>query len=104
MFDLAPSAVGKGVGGRAVVRCRATARGRLTDCAVTAEEPAEQHFGAAAVKVASRYYVLAPEDGQGRPVAGRIVELMIRWTGLRLPERNGSPFGSMRDAQASPLH
>jgi len=47
------------VGGRAVVDCRVTPEGKLEDCKVLSESPAEYGFGDAALRL-TRFMELAP--------------------------------------------
>lgn len=55
--------------GRATVRCRVTAAGRLTHCVALSETPAGANVGAFAVKLAEAYRV---QPGDRRIRAGTI--------------------------------
>lgn len=72
----------RGVEGRAVIHCRVTAAGQLTGCQVTAEDPDDEAFGAAALKM-SRHFKLRPMTRDGEPVSGGQITIPIRF---QLPE------------------
>lgn len=72
--------VGARGSGEARIRCRVAASGLLTDCAVVAETPAGQGFGAAALALAPRFQ-MRPRTVDGRPVDGDSVIVPIRWRG-----------------------
>jgi hypothetical protein len=63
--------------GGAVLHCRATPAGGLSECTVVEERPQTWQFGAAA-KEASSAYKLQPLDAAGSPVAGRPITVTIR--------------------------
>ena len=62
--------------GRASLRCTANAQGRMGECRVTRQSPTGFGFDAAAVH-AARGFQLQPTDGEGYPVAGRLVLLEV---------------------------
>jgi len=57
----------KGQGGRAVIVCRISLRGVLTNCSVDSEEPAGAGFGMAAIALAPQF-LLKPGIRDGKPV------------------------------------
>jgi len=64
--------------GVVVINCAVTASGRLSACKVAAERPARYGFGAATLKLASRFRMRSTTRS-GEPVAGRRVRLPVRW-------------------------
>ncbi len=73
-----PAALERGVEGRAVVDCLVTNEGLLTDCTVVMEEPAGMQFGAATLRVTSRFK-MRPTAADGTPVGGAHVRLPMNW-------------------------
>jgi len=68
----------RGVEGRAVIGCQVTASGRLADCRVTTEAPADEEFGDAALKM-SRHFKMRPMTRDGVPVSGGTIRIPIRF-------------------------
>ncbi|WP_312165205.1 energy transducer TonB [Phenylobacterium sp.] len=66
------------VEGRAVLGCTVTSNGALENCRVVSEEPADQGFGEAAMKM-SRLFRMRPMTRDGEPVAGGAVRIPIRF-------------------------
>lgn len=64
--------------GRAVIECTVSDRGLLQSCQVLEETPG-QHYGDAALKVASRFR-MGPTDRGGLSTAGRKVRIPLTWT------------------------
>jgi protein TonB len=62
--------------GAAVMRCEVTAAGTLTACTVLSENPLDEGFGAAALKLA-KLFVMRPQTKDGRPVAGGVIIIPI---------------------------
>ncbi|WP_296451829.1 TonB family protein [Phenylobacterium sp.] len=62
---------------RAVLYCRVTEKGTLTDCTTPAEEPAGA--GAAAIEL-SRLFRMQPRARDGSAVAGRSIRIPVRFT------------------------
>jgi TonB family protein len=73
-----PEALKAGVGGAAVVGCSVSAQGRLTDCKVLTEAPAQAGFGPAALKLSERL-AMKPMGRDGHPVAGGRVRIPVRF-------------------------
>lgn len=73
------SAIRRGIQGQATISCAVTARGALTACRVVSETPAEERFGAAALKLA-RYFRLSPQTINGNTVEGAPVTIPIRFS------------------------
>jgi TonB family protein len=61
---------------RVTVDCAITAEGRLENCLVRQEDPAQYGFGEATIKLA-RHFQMAPEDRDGKPTAGGVIRLPI---------------------------
>jgi len=79
--------------GRAVIECAVSDRGLLQSCQVLEETPG-QHYGDAALKVASRFR-MGPTDRGGLPTAGRKVRIPLTWT-LTPPTDSASLIQSPR--------
>lgn len=62
------------VGGRVELDCAVTATGRLVDCRVQSEQPADSGLGVLALKIAGKS-LLKPVTKSGKPVGGR----RLRW-------------------------
>ena len=67
-----------GVSGRVSLRCTVLSNGKLTDCSTSGEDPSDQGFGDAALKLA-RIFKLKPQTADGVPVSGGIFETLIRF-------------------------
>jgi TonB family protein len=65
--------------GAAQIRCTVDALGKLNNCAVEAENPAGQGFGAAALKLAPMYK-LNPLTYDGKPVTGGSIAIPITFS------------------------
>ena len=61
----------------AIIRCRFTGGGRLTDCVVVEETPADAGAGAYALRLA-RFFRAQPRMTDGSPVKGRLVDVPFR--------------------------
>jgi TonB family protein len=72
-----PQAAELGVkAGRGVADCLVAADGKLTDCQVAREKPADLGFGASAVAIA-RLMQVNPWTNRGRPAAGARIKLPV---------------------------
>lgn len=73
-----------GISGRAVIRCRVNAEGRLERCEIASEDPPGHGFGEAAIKLSTRFLMSTPTR-EGVPVTGASVTipLMFRPPGAR---------------------
>jgi len=70
------------VEGRATLSCTVSARGTLEGCAVVSEDPADQDFGAAALRM-SKLFKMRPQTKDGAPVEGGTVRIPLSF---RLPK------------------
>ncbi len=71
------AALRKGLSGRAMISCTVGADGRLTDCAVIAEDPAGEGFGQAALRLSRLFRMKTPPD---KPTpAGAVVRIPLVW-------------------------
>ena len=66
----------------ALARCTVNARGQLENCAVTNENPSDQGFGDAALRL-SKLFKMRPETKDGAPVSGGKITIPIAF---RLPK------------------
>jgi len=66
------------VSGRATISCTVTASGTLSGCSVSSEDPGDQGFGAAALKM-SHIFKMKPQTRDGAPVGGASVNIPIRF-------------------------
>lgn len=71
-----------GAEGRVVLSCSVTARGTLENCSVVEENPADQDFGSAAMRM-TRLFRMRPRTADGAPVEGGTVRIPISF---RLPQ------------------
>jgi len=67
-----------GVNGRATISCSVTAKGTLEGCSVISEEPSDQDFGSAAIRM-SKLFKMRPKTADGAPVEGGTVRIPIRF-------------------------
>jgi protein TonB len=65
-----------GVNGHAELACSVTASGNLTGCSVVSEDPSDQGFGTAAMKL-SRLFKMRPMTRDGQPVGGGSVKIPL---------------------------
>ena len=63
--------------GEAVIVCKVTEAGALTECRVESETPADFGFGDAALKLVGRFQMEATVDG--RALAGRQVRIPMKF-------------------------
>jgi TonB family protein len=80
-----PEAVKANVDGAATIACAVSLEGRLTDCKVLDEAPAQAGFGAAALKLSERFQ-MKPMSRDGQPVAGGKIRIPIRFSLPRPPQ------------------
>jgi protein TonB len=65
------------VGGRVVLHCQVSASGTL-NCSVASEQPADQEFGSAALKM-SKLFKMRPQTRDGAPTSGGEINIPIRF-------------------------
>jgi TonB family protein len=73
--------------GRAVMECTVQLDGTLADCSVVSEDPPDQGFGAALLKMA-KSFKMKPETKDGLPVGGAKVTIPLRFgfSGIEPPK------------------
>ena len=76
----------RGENGAAAVECTVSAKGALEACRVLKEAPEGMGFGAAAVKVASRFR-MKTVTRSGQPAAGRVIRIPITFNFVWTPQQ-----------------
>jgi protein TonB len=71
-----------GVSGHASITCTVNTNGTVSDCNVSSENPPDQEFGSAALKL-SRLFKMRPLTRDGAPVGGAKVTIPI---GFQVPK------------------
>jgi protein TonB len=66
------------VEGRVTLSCKVTSRGLLEGCSVLSEDPADQDFGSAALRM-TRLFKMRPMTKDGSPVEGGTVRIPLRF-------------------------
>ena len=85
-----PYAMQKGRNGRAVMKCRVTFDGKLTDCSILAEFPQNMGFGKAALTLSNRFQ-MSPSAADGQSVDGAEITIPIGWS-LNRPSNTTRTF------------
>ncbi len=67
-----------GIEGRATLRCTVQTSGRVDNCTVLSETPANEGFGRAATRL-SRYFRISPRTVDGQAVSGALVDINLRF-------------------------
>jgi protein TonB len=66
------------VEGRATISCQVSAKGTLESCSLVSEDPSDQDFGSAAMRM-SKLFRMKPKTADGAPVEGGTVRIPIRF-------------------------
>ncbi len=66
------------VEGRVVLSCSVTAKGTLEGCSVVSEDPSDQDFGNAAMRM-TKLFKMKPKQADGAPVEGGTVRIPLRF-------------------------
>ncbi|HEX7757954.1 MAG TPA: energy transducer TonB, partial [Caulobacteraceae bacterium] len=66
------------ISGRATLNCTVSAKGTVEGCSVVSEDPADQGFGEAALKL-SKLFKMKPMSKDGAPTEGGTVRIPIRF-------------------------
>ncbi|HEY9217579.1 MAG TPA: energy transducer TonB, partial [Phenylobacterium sp.] len=66
------------VSGSATLSCTVNAKGTLDACSIVREDPADQEFGQAALRM-SKLFKMKPKTQDGAPVEGGQVRIPIRF-------------------------
>jgi protein TonB len=66
------------VSGKAEISCGVLANGKLTNCTIVSEDPPDQQFGDAALKL-SKLFKMRPQSKDGVPTSGGTVRIPIRF-------------------------
>ena len=72
-------AADQGIDGSVLLQCKVAVTGRLEDCEILSESPADFGFGAAAVAVAQNKFRMTPKTVDGKPVGGAIVRIPMEF-------------------------
>ena len=66
------------VSGKAEISCTVMASGKVANCNVISEDPSDQGFGDAALKL-SKLFKMRPQSRDGVPTSGGTVRIPIRF-------------------------
>jgi protein TonB len=73
------AALRRGVSGQAVMLCKVTADGSMSDCKLLSEQPAGMGFGEAALNLAPDFK-MSTTKSDGSSIAGATVRIPMRFT------------------------
>ncbi len=88
-----------GIAGQATINCKVMGDGRLTACVVKAETPKGEHFGDAALALATKFRMIPPDD-PSKPTGEVTVPLIFAGPPHAAPPQASRPITPPTPAEA----